>query len=339
MSNRDDGLGSQRRYYERSVVIGGRPGCRTKLALSMRRWRMTNRFHLLIESLAATVEQDYLEARKHARDHDPQRAGHEGESTWQHLLNHWGPGLPVVTRKYIVGPEGETNEVDVIMLKPDYPPHLREQPSVLISGVAAAFSSKLTLRREHIAEALDQKKRIIEVGGKPERSVKETLCGTFPFGLLSHSTELLSKSENFGDDMKRLYDQVAHHRADEANVAHPREELDALLVADKAFFSTHRASRMPPNANVQAEWGPASIFMGHPDAEDLQGAPLAQFITWLSSQCSPDPRGSSLEALKSMFGADRSNGYQTPWPMTIYPEHVRNNLPMLLNEFGNTKFF
>src|SRR3954454_18215226 len=84
---------------------------------------VANRFHLLIKTLAQTVEQDYQEARKHAREDDSQRAAREGESTWLLLLTGWGPGWPVVTRKYIVGPSGDTNEVDAIVLKPDSPAH------------------------------------------------------------------------------------------------------------------------------------------------------------------------------------------------------------------------
>ena len=65
---------------------------------------MSNRFQVLIQHLAEGIENDYRAAQQYARDHDAQRAGHEGESTWVRLLEQWGPGWPVVTRRYIVVP-------------------------------------------------------------------------------------------------------------------------------------------------------------------------------------------------------------------------------------------
>lgn len=118
---------------------------------------MPDRFHGLFRELSLRIKTDYEEARSHARNANPQRAGHEGEATWQTLIKQWGPRLPVETRKYIVGPGGDSNEVDLVILKPDYPEHLRSHSSALVSGVAAAFSVKLTLKRAHILEALEQK--------------------------------------------------------------------------------------------------------------------------------------------------------------------------------------
>lgn len=295
---------------------------------------MTNRFHLLLETLATSVQRDYQEAREHARQRDSQRAGHEGEATWSRLIQHWGPGWPVVMRKYIVGPAGETNEVDVVILKSDYPAHLRNEPSILVSGVAAAFSAKLTLRKEHITEALEQKQRILEVSGGSGNSVKEVLCGPFPFGLLSHSTELRSGSADFARALQDLYEEVGH-APERRRVSHPRQELDALLVADRAFLSTMRSTVVP--AAGRDPMGPSSSLMRHPDHDLPAGAPLAQFVTWLNSKCATDGDGSSLDALAEMFGGTSANGYMTRWPMTAYPEHYRGNVQLLLNEHGNPR--
>lgn len=297
---------------------------------------MTNRFHLLLESLANNVARDYVEAQQHAREHDAQRAGHEGESTWKRLLDHWGPGWPVVTRKYVVGPRGESNEVDVIVLKPDYPAHLQDEPSILISGIAAAFSSKLTLRKAHITEAIEQKQLLLDIAGDQGGSAREALQGKFPFGLLAHSTALLNGVEDFNQEMQDLYDEIGHGH-DPKLVRHPREELDALLVADTAFFSTSRISYLPALSGVGPE-GPLSSFMGH-DPVELPGAPIAQFITWLNALCAPEPAASSLDALKGMFGADSASGFQTRWPMSVYPEHLREDRRRLLNEFGSPQFW
>lgn len=299
---------------------------------------MTSRFEALFSGLARGVREDYEEARLHARDKDSQRSGHVGESTWQRLLSEWGPGWPVVTRKYVVGPGGSTNEIDVLVLKPEYPAKLRDEASILVSGVAAAFSSKTTLRKPDILEALTQKKSILEVAQMPEGSVREILCGPVPFGLLCHSTSVQKNADDFAEAMQTVYAEVAYPPSGIA-VTHPREELDALLVADRAFLSTWRLSWAPVAGATENSWGPSTTMNRYSkDAEEHPGAPLAQFITWLHKQCAP--RGtSSLASLEKTFGADASRGYQKAWPASIYPPQFLERPSSLLNEWGHTQVF
>lgn len=144
---------------------------------------MADKFDTLLERLAQSVADDYEEARTNATAGNPQRAGHEGEGTWTRILRDWGPGWPVVTRKYIVGPGGSSNEVDVVILRPDYPTHLHHEPSVLSSGVAAAFSSKTTARRADVFEAVTQKRQLLAAAGPAgSRSPREILQGPSPSG-------------------------------------------------------------------------------------------------------------------------------------------------------------
>ncbi|MFJ7288641.1 DUF6602 domain-containing protein [Curtobacterium sp. NPDC098951] len=298
-----------------------------------------NRFQGLIRRVADQVRADYEEARQHAREHDAQRSGHEGEATWVRLLRDWGPSWPVVSRKYIVGPGGDSNEVDLLVLKPDYPSHLMDDPSVLASGVAAAFSVKLTLRPQHLGEALLQKRRLLEVAGASPGSVREALCGPFPFGLLAHSSELARNATDFRAAIQEFHERTAYSSTDPL-VRAPREELDALLVADRAFFSARRVSLAPGSVpGTAANWQPMSSFNSyHGATTDLPGAPLAQFVTWLSQTLLP-PGASSLGALEAMFGADASSGKATPWPRSIYPDSMLQQGSMLLNDYGNPLLF
>lgn len=276
------------------------------------------------------IETDYEEARTHARNANSQRAGHEGEATWQTLIDQWGPGLPVETRKYIVGPGGESNEVDLVILKPDYPEHLRSHSSVLVSGVAAAFSVKLTLKRAHILEALEQKKLLVTVAGDGG-GAKQLLSGPFPFGLLSHSTGMFSSSSSFADSMIELYEEIAHSPVDPA-VADPRHELDTLLVADKGFFRTMRAT-LAPNTDPTAEWTPMTSFNRYSTQSDLPGIHVAHFVTWLGAQFDTKT-GYALQSLESLFDGNSTSGFMTRWPASIYPDHIRKHPSSLLNEYG-----
>lgn len=297
-----------------------------------------SRFHTLLDNLARSVAADYAEAREHARQKDSQRAGHEGESTWQRLLEQWGPNWPVVTRKYIVGPDGTSNEIDVVVLKPDYPAHLQAESSVSISGVAAAFSSKLTLRRPDIAEAIDQKKRLVEIAGNLS-SPAGALVGPFPFGLLAHSTEFLKNSPDFSSEMQLAYEGVAHGAANPL-ATQPNHELDALLVADRGFFSTTRVSLIegPIGGPDAYSLSPMSSFSSYSYSSTTAATPLVQFITWVSSACAGTD-SSSLSLLAQMFGIESASGYMTRWPLETYPEHIRRNLSTLLNEYGLPKTF
>lgn len=294
---------------------------------------MPNRFHSLLKGVARDLDASYSEAREHALERDPQRAGHVGEATWATVLEQWGPGWPVVTRKYVVGPGGESNEVDVLLLKPDYPANLATESSILISGVAAAFSSKLTFRRHHIVEAIAQKKRLLEVAGRPSGDVESVLSGPFPFGLLSHSTEIHPRATDLPQRIQELY-EVTVHDARPSSVNKPSEELDAILIADRAFLSMRRASLAPDaTGSSGATWTPVSSLNKYSDNAQ-PGAPLAQFITWLHARLSPTGN-SALRSLEPMFGADSASGYMKRWPLTIYPEHLRKDARHLVNQFGN----
>lgn len=284
-----------------------------------------SRFDLLLEALERSVATDYAEARAHVVQPDIQRAGHEGEATWQRLLSQWGPGWPVVTRKYVVGPGGDSNEVDVLVLKPDYPAHLHQESSILFSGVAAAFSCKLTLRRRDIIEALDQKRRLLTVAGNPQSNVRHALCGPFPFGLLAHSSDLPDNAAGFVESTRVLYDALAHSSVPR-RVTQPSEELDAVLVADQAFFSTMRVAWLPASGDQPA--GPASSFSG-PTGPVFPGSALTRFVTWLNDQTGEQGRG-SLSGLSAMYRTNEGSGYMTRWSMDIYPEHLRTNPSALM---------
>ncbi|GAA2135327.1 hypothetical protein GCM10009844_00460 [Nocardioides koreensis] len=297
---------------------------------------MADRFYALLDGLAANAADAYERARRIARERDPNHAGHIGEATWSSMLTTWGPGWPVVTRKYIVGPGGETNEVDIIVLKPDYPTALREESSVLVSGVAAAFSSKLTLKPEHIDEAIGQKKAILQAVWRPTSCVKESVSGPFPFGLLAHgATEALRKAPDFPGALQDLYERRAHGQA-EPLVTSPREELDGILVATRGFVSMMRTSVVFEGVGHPLG-GPTSAMVRYSADAIRPGLPIAQFLTWMHHAVNPGGR-SSLQSLVHMLGADSNSGSMTKWQIDAYPDHLRDPR-RLLNEFGNPMLF
>lgn len=294
-----------------------------------------DKFIALIGAAAREIKDDYEAARKHARNKDSQRAGHEGEAAWVNLISKWLPLGQIVTRKYIVGPSGETNEIDLVILRPDYPSALTDQPTVLISGVLAAFSCKLTLRKKDILDALEQKRMINSVAGTFGSAWPEVMTGPVPFGLLSQSTGLMPSSQDPRGDFRTLYDDLVHS-VDGYAVGHPSEELDALLIADRGFWSTSfsaLAPKLQPDGTYKHL--PMTAFLEHAPGKELGGYPLVQFLTWLSARCSSGV--SSLSALRPVYGLDQQSGTMIFWEGSIYPEHIQANPTVLLNEYGHSK--
>jgi hypothetical protein len=77
--------------------------------------------------------------------------------------------------------------VDVLVLSPPYPKHLRDKKIYLAGGVEAAFECKITLKAEHITTATKNASTIR--GLLPERTgtpYKE-LHSPIIYGLLAHS--------------------------------------------------------------------------------------------------------------------------------------------------------
>ena len=293
------------------------------------------KFLALIRSASEQMETDYERAREHARSGDPQRAGHEGEAAWQTFIKKWFPVGQIVTRKYLVGPEGSTNEIDLVVLKPDYPTDLANESSVLVSGVAAAFSCKLTLKRPDIEEALKQKRRLNQVAGDYSGSWPSVMTGPVPFGLLSQSTSIAPGSADFVEHLSDVYDSAAHP-ADGSGIQHPSEELDCVLIADRGFWNTSYSAFSPVFlTNEEVTWKPMTAFMSHGEGNGYPGYPLVQFLAWLASRCGEE--SSSLSSLTSVFGPPTASGRMVNWDDSIYPEHIRDNRRYLVGDFGNYK--
>ncbi|CAM3420836.1 DUF6602 domain-containing protein [Nocardioides dubius] len=271
-----------------------------------------------MQSVADGIQRDYEQAKEYARRRDPQRAGHHAEATWVQLIDRWGAGWPVVKRRYIVGPWGETGEVDLIVLRPDYPSALRHESDVLVSGVAAAFSCKSTLRSPDIADAIEQKRRIIAAGGGLRgRDAEEAMHAGIHFGLLAHGSAIGNSATSASESLQRLYFQVAHGGPQPA-VTHPAEELDCLLVADSTFITTSRTSAAPLVEGGEVRFSPVTSPMLHKTRGHV-GAPVAQFMAWVNGLSTRDYARQALASLEEMFGDETASGPMRVWPSSVLP--------------------
>ena len=104
-------------------------------------------------------------AKAHEMASDPskvQQSGHKSETAWVKALEGWlPPQYQIGQRKYLLLEDDSASpaisaETDIVIFQPSYPERLRDREEILVSGVAAAFSVKLTLDRAGISEAIQQ---------------------------------------------------------------------------------------------------------------------------------------------------------------------------------------
>lgn len=182
------------------------------------------------------VQAEYERIREFAlRPSGIQQSGHEAESVWQGLLEAWlPPGYRIGVRKYLifetpVDGRWQSRETDLIVFHPAYPEALRSRPQVLISGVVAAFSVKLTLDRRAISEAVTDAATLRRgVAVDLDRKVGN-IVSPLIFGVLAHS------HRGLGDPPDRTVDTFLQQASRDA-VA-PRENLDLMCIADSNCWS------------------------------------------------------------------------------------------------------
>lgn len=93
-----------------------------------------------MSQISDDIAAEYKRIRARAAE-DPGTAGDQGEENWATLLRGWLPSqYQVVTKGRLISHNGTTSpQVDVIVLKPSYPPKLLDKKLYLAAGVAAAF--------------------------------------------------------------------------------------------------------------------------------------------------------------------------------------------------------
>lgn len=177
-------------------------------------------------------------------------AGENHEQIWRTLFKKWLPHLPSRTKVTILGPDGDYSpEVDLVLLKPNYPEILLEKNRILSGGVIAAFECKLTFRQRDLADIILKAKSVKRMAA-PHReagfSIKENvypyLFGAFPYGLLCASHEWKAEgSVPFENADRNFRDKIW------AIPDHPSEVVDLICIADVAHWATrHFINRSSP---------------------------------------------------------------------------------------------
>jgi hypothetical protein len=292
-------------------------------------------FRSVEQEIAAEYRRLHTEAVQ-----DPQRAGHGGEQTWARILTAWLPAsYTVVTRKYII-PEVGTDafETDLVVLHPSYPTPLQAREEILVGGVAAAFSVKLTLDAAGLQDGVQRAVSLRRGLAQRHGTARDEMLAPFPVGLLAHSHTWKAPGSAPGDNINE-----ALMRLDAGLVQHPRESLDYLCVADLGFWWTVRIPYMPsiptqmlgpvaPTPPGRAMTGISQLRPG--EAHAPVAALIANLLARLSySDPTLNPLATSLRALGAL---GTSEGKVREWALDqVFTELVRVNLTQDLFRYGS----
>lgn len=295
----------------------------------------TNDLIDFMDSLTREIGDEYRRIQKRASE-DPGTAGDQGEENWATILRNWlPPAFQIVTKGRILSHDGLASpQVDILILRPEYPKQLLDKKLFLAGGVLAAFECKLSLKASHIGDFIKTSIHIKSHQelrtGTPFRELQSPIL----FGLLAHSHswkgDKSTPISNISDKLIEL---------DKSLVEHPRLMPDLLCVADLAFWNTSKMVFLPPvqssfknNLDPQLNNGYAtSAYIGYTYETQGQSAgftPIGSMITALLRKLAWEYP--SLRQLSGYFTQTNiqggGNGVLRKWSHEIYSKEMLRNI-------------
>ncbi|SPU47940.1 Uncharacterised protein [Brevundimonas diminuta] len=291
--------------------------------------------HTFMSQITSDMASEYERIYARAAE-DPGTAGDQGEENWATLFRDWLPATyHVQTKGRLISHDGRMSpQVDVVVLKPNYPKKLLEKKTWLAGGVAAAFECKTTLTAAHVTESVRRCAAFKELFAPRSGTPRTELRSPLIYGLLAHSHSWKGPNSDPVGNVQRALDNAA------PSVSHPRLEMDVLCVADLATWRGMIMTR------YEASWSPQSIALNK-----AFGAPYGPITSMNCSSLGSDnqtttfqPVGALIEKLtKGLAWEDPSArdladyfrlthmggsgmGNMRPWPLTTYSPEVASEI-------------
>ncbi|ELH7813357.1 hypothetical protein Q9F35_005240 [Vibrio harveyi] len=163
-----------------------------------------------MRQISKDMAMEYDRIQKRASE-DPGTAGDEGEESWAELLRNWLPATyHVVTKGRILFEDDSASpQIDILVLTPDYPRHLRNKKMYFAGGVVAAFECKLTLKTKHLTELLKTSEIIKSKYSSEATNPYEEFNAPIFYGLLAHSHSW-SKNQPVHKQIFNIMEKVVH---------------------------------------------------------------------------------------------------------------------------------
>jgi hypothetical protein len=199
-------------------------------------------FHTFMRQLSSYFASEYERIRRRSTE-DPGTAGDQGENNWKALFEKVVPKhYHVATKGRIINQLGQTSgQVDVVILKPSYPPGLIDNKMWLSGGVVAAFECKNTLKASHISKAIALASELKSLYKVEEGSPASELISPIYVGLLAHSHNWKSTKSKPIETIRKYIS------ASMKDLTNPRYMLDCICVADLGTWSHIICSRFDWN--------------------------------------------------------------------------------------------
>jgi hypothetical protein len=181
-----------------------------------------------ITAASNQMDEEYFRIQRRVRE-DPGTAGDQGEENWATLLRNWlPPTFQIVTKGRILNSKGFASpQIDIIVLKPEYPRGLLDKKVYLEGGVLAVFECKLTLKSIDIAKFFKNSVIIKKMQSPifPQSIYNETHTRIY-YGLLSHSHNWAKSAKM----LKTISSKI--HENDLRLITHPIQMPDIICIAD-----------------------------------------------------------------------------------------------------------
>jgi len=299
--------------------------------------------HDFMSQLSVKMDAEYARIRKSSK-HDAGTAGDEAEESWADLLRDWLPAAyQVVTHGQLLDSRGNLSpQIDVLVLKPSYPPSMHTKKKYLLAGVAAAFECKLTLRKSDLKSALENiatiKRMVPSASGTPYRELLTApICG-----LLAHSHQIRRPKRGAATQAAVVSHLI--HAADATAVQHPREMIDLVCVPGLATWVatkqplSDREEELDPaiRSTLDPAGTPTTAYLCHagdpeyPAGPDTPFSPLGVFLTELLVKLAWED--SSLRDIAGYFVdvefSASADAMSRSWPRSIYSQALHKELTL-----------
>lgn len=205
--------------------------------------------HRWLADTKEKIRSDYERLHAEAQNQQSQRAGYGSEASWADLLGKWlPPDYEVARNKYIIPEQGsDAFETDLVIFSPSYPDALRQREEVIVGGVVAAFSCKLTLDAAGLADGLDRAARL-KAGIKPRtQTVRDQLIGPTTVGLLAHSHHWKKPDSTPLKNVQLRLDEAMR------SASAPLDLIDYVCVADLGLWRSFKSSYIGPQILTNME--------------------------------------------------------------------------------------
>lgn len=253
-----------------------------------------------------------------------QEVGHQNESLWADFLTQWLPlQYQVETRKYIIGTRDSENppfETDLVVFNPGYPSKLRDKSHVMAGGVAAAFSTKLTIKSAGLKEAARDSASLCRSVVMERGHARLELWKPYVFGVLAASHGWKRDNSTPAENMaNQLYEN------DLAEAMHPAESLDLICVANLGTWTKMATFVQDPANLVEGE----IVLTSHAQISAEKVTPLALFLSALYGMMSW--RNGDMSAIAHDFRRTGGNisgtGFGRSWNAgAVLSDEARLNL-------------